>query len=123
MGSDPAVEPEPPARQEAQELAESAALPNEIEVDLDDIEVPIDLQPEPAVEETVGRTHPVDRADEDFGTGAPPLASWRTDASVRLVLTLLIVALLAVAGWYWHWRSTQGGGEAALASPLTAPPG
>jgi len=106
------------------EMDEPDAMPMEIDVDLDDIEMPVDLQPNPPREEPVGRTHPLDGelGDGDLGIDAPPLSSWSSDVGLRVALTLLVVALLAVAGWYWHWRSVQAG-EAAVAAPLTAPPG
>lgn len=107
------VQPSPPV---------SSALPNEIDVDLDDIEIPVDREPAPPSEAAVGRTHPLDFADLDgqLGPDAPELTAWRSDSGLRVMLTLLIVALLAVAGWYWHWRTADAGEEAALSAPLTA---
>ncbi len=113
-----------------------AALPDEMEIDveLDDIErpslppaaIPPDTMPDtgdgppseeddrtvrvepgffddlPPLEPGVGLSHPVD--DAVLGGEPPPEFSFGDERGTRVLLSVLVLALLLVAGFYWHWR-------------------
>ena len=100
---------------------------HEVEVDLDDLEGPPEPTPLPVSRDdprALGRRHPV----EDQIAPAPNSAEAsselegyrRTDGTLRVVLTLVIVALVAVAAWYLQWRSSNATPERSAAEAPSA---
>jgi serine/threonine protein kinase len=104
-------------------------VPHEVEVDLDDLDdAPARRAPTPLPEavddvddvRSLGRPHPVEQAAVDDVDGGELASYRRSDGTLRVILTLLIVALVAVAGWYLHWRSSNAQPERSAAEPPSA---
>jgi serine/threonine protein kinase len=125
----PAATPSPRARGAEVPISVSVSTPTphldpiEVEIALDDIEVPVAPAPMRTPEP---EPHPVEAMllAQPSPTDEPVHADWRgSDNTLRILLTLLIVALVAVAGWYLHWRSASVQAEGSAAEIEAQHPG